>query len=243
MRTLLFLIVSLIMAQNTQAGDVKAAVAANFTAPMKEIAADFEAATGNRVLLSFGSTGTLYAQIVNGAPFDLLLAADQEHAAKLETEAAATRRFTYAVGRLVLWSASPGRADGGAAALAAGDFARLAIANPSIAPYGAAAVQVLKALKVYDALQSKLVQGENIAQTYQFVATGNADLGFVALAQVSTATNGSRWDVPQSLYDPIRQDAVLLQAGAHNPAAGALLDYLKSDAARAVITRYGYGSE
>ncbi len=243
MRTLFLALLSLAMSQTAQADEVKAAVAANFTAAMKEIAAGFETASGHKVLPSFGSTGKLYAQIENGAPFDLFLAADQEHPAQLEQQGAASGRFTYAVGKLVLWSAEPGRADAGAAVLEAGAFARLAIANPKTAPYGAAAVQVLKGLKVYAALQSKLVQGDSIAQAYEFVATRNADLGFVARAQVALAPDGSRWEVPQSLYDPIRQDAVLLKAGADNPAAAALLTYLKSDAARSVIAKFGYGSE
>lgn len=240
MRALCCLLLLLLSPAGTRADEIRAAVAANFTAAMKEIAAEFETATGHRVLLSFGSTGKLYAQIENGAPFDVFLSADRDHAARLEADGAASGRFTYAVGRLVLWSADPTLIEGDARALSAGRFAHLAIANPKTAPYGAAAVQVLEALGLYAALEPKLVRGDNIAQTWQFVATRNAELGFVALAQVTLEPGGSRWEVPGSLYDPIRQDAVLLRAGAHKPAATALLDYLRSDAARAVIAKFGY---
>lgn len=243
MRTALLALLTLLISHAAPAAEIKAAVAANFTAAMNEIAADFEKATGHKVLLSFGSTGKLYAQIENGAPFDLFLAADQDSAARLEQAGAASGRFTYAVGKLVLWSAQPGLADDGAAVLKAGKFAHLAIANPKTAPYGAAALQVLKSLGVYDTLAGKLVQGDSISQTYQFVATRNAELGFVALAQVALTAEGSRWEVPQSLYEPIRQDAVLLKAGADNPAAEALMRYLAGDDARAVIEKFGYDTE
>jgi molybdate transport system substrate-binding protein len=224
------------------AGEVHVAVAANFTAAMKEIAANFEKATGHRALVSFGSTGKLYTQIVYGAPFEVFLAADQRRPELLVKDGAASERFTYAIGRLVLWSSDAGRKLD-AQALRSGDFAKLAIANPKTAPYGAAAVEVMKNLGVYPALKSKLVLGDSIAQTYQFVATGNAQLGFVALAQIALDDSGSRWPVPDDLYAPIRQDAVLLDRGKGNAAALALLDYLQSDAAKAVIHKFGYGTD
>jgi len=239
----LILVVWLAPGGFVRAGEVKAAVAANFTAAMKEIAAGFEAATGHKVLASYGSTGKLYAQIENGAPFEVFLAADRKRPAMLEDAGTASGRFTYAVGKLVLWSADPGLVDAAGKVLQTGRFRRLAIANPATAPYGAAAMQVIGALGLGDSLQEKLVRGDSIAQTYQFVATANAGLGFVALAQVVLNPSGSRWEVPQALYDPIRQDAVLLRAGAGNPAAAALLAYLKSAPARAVIERFGYGTE
>jgi molybdate transport system substrate-binding protein len=243
MRYLSSAVLALTLVHAASAEEVNAAVAANFTAAMKEIAANFEAATGHKAVLSFGSTGKLYAQIENGAPFDLFLAADRRRPMLLETQGVASGRFTYAVGKLVLWSPAPALADDGEKVLAAGNFTRLAIAKPETAPYGAAAVQVLKALGLYHALQEKLVRGENIAQTYQFVATQNAQLGFVALAQIVLSPEGSRWEVPDAFYDPIRQDAVLLRTGINKPAATALFAYLKSPAARAVIEKFGYGIE
>jgi molybdate transport system substrate-binding protein len=228
-----------------QANDVQVAVAANFTAPMQKIAAAFEQATGHKAVLAFGATGKFYAQIVNGAPFEVLLAADDETPAKLEAEHRTVpgTRFTYATGKLVLWSAQDGYVDGQGQVLKTGDFAHLAIANPKTAPYGAAAVETLHKLHVYERVQGRLVQGENIAQTYQFVSTGNAPLGFVALSQVyrdGKFTSGSGWIVPESLHAPIRQDAVILAKGAANPAAKALADYLKSDKAKDIIRSYGY---
>lgn len=225
------------------ADQVKVAVAANFTAAMKEIAKDFEKATGHSTQVSFGSTGKLYTQIENGAPFEVFLAADQKRPKMLAEEGKATGEFTYAVGKLVLWSADPDMIQDSGKVLSRGDFAKLAIANPKTAPYGAAAIDVMKSLAVDQMLEPKLVQGDNIAQTYQFVATKNAELGFVAKAQIALDASGSSWEVPQDLYSPIRQDAVLLEKGENNPAATALIDYLKSDAAKAVIEKYGYGVE
>ncbi len=224
------------------AGEVQVAVAANFTAAMKEIAADFEKSSGHKTKLSFGSTGKLYTQINHGAPFEVFLAADQKRPNMLEENQAASGRFTYAIGKLVLWSADTKR-EVNEQALKKADFRKIAIANPKTAPYGSAAIAVMDKLGVHEALKSKLVIGDNIAQTRQFVATGNAELGFIALAQIALDDSGSRWPVPENLYDPIRQDAVLLAKGKENPAAQALLDYLKSDAARAVILKYGYGTE
>jgi molybdate transport system substrate-binding protein len=227
------------------ADTVSVAVAANFTAPMQKIAAAFEADTGHKAELSFGATGKFYAQITNGAPFQVLLSADAQIPAKLETEgkAVAQTRFTYAIGTLVLWSAQPGYVDAQGAVLKTGDFKHLAIANPKLAPYGLAALQAMDKLGVTAQLQPRLVQGENIAQTFQFVSTGNAPLGFVALSQVMAdgkITKGSAWAVPASLHHPIRQDAVLLLPGKDSAGAAALLKYLRSDRARAIIQSYGY---
>ncbi|NKN33753.1 molybdate ABC transporter substrate-binding protein [Marichromatium bheemlicum] len=226
-----------------QAEEVRVAVAANFTAAMKEIATAFEQATGHSTRISYGSTGKLYTQIVNGAPFDVFLAADQRRPALLVEEGRASAPFTYAIGELALWSADPALITDGAALLESGAFERLAIANPKTAPYGAAAMEVLESLGLAETLAPKLVRGDNIAQTYQFVATGNAELGFVALAQIALDPSGSRWTVEPSHYRPIRQDAVLLDGAGSNPAAQALLDYLQDEAARAVITRYGYATD
>jgi molybdate transport system substrate-binding protein len=227
------------------AAEVQVAVAANFTAPMQLIAADFEKATGHKAQLSFGATGKFYAQIKNGAPFDVLLAADDETPARLEKEGAAVAgsRFTYAIGQLALWSVKPGYVDDKGEVLKQGTFAHLAIANPKLAPYGAAAVETLNKLGLLAALQPRFVQGENIAQTFQFVSTGNAELGFVALSQVyadGKLKSGSAWVVPAGLHNPIRQDAVVLARGKDNPAALALMNYLKTKKAQAIIRAYGY---
>ena len=241
----LLLLALLCVGTLARADELPVAVAANFAAPAKQIAADFEKETGHKAILVFGATGKFYAQIRNGAPFEVLLAADAETPARLEKEGAAVAgtRFTYAIGRLVLWSSRPGLVDGNGEVLKKGDFAHLAIANPKLAPYGAAAIEALAALKRLDAVQTRLVQAENIAQAHQFVATGNADLGFVALSQVirdGKVSEGSAWIVPANLHQPIRQDAVLLDKGRGKPAAAAWLNYLKGDKARAVIKSYGY---
>ena len=230
------------------ADEAQIAVAANFTAPMKAIIAAFEQQSGHTVKASYGSTGKLYAQIKNGAPFEALLAADQKRPTLLEEEGAAEpgTRFTYAIGTLVLWSAEPGAVDDGPALLEAGDFNRLAIANPKLAPYGEASIETLEALGVKDAVEPKLVMGENIAQTYQFVDTGNAALGFVALSQVTQdgrIGKGSGWIVPGDLHAPIKQDAVTLKRGKDNPAVIGLLAFLKGEEAAAIIHDYGYGTE
>lgn len=230
---------------SAQAGEVSVAVAANFTAPMQKIAAAFEQDTGHKAVLSFGSTGKFYAQIKNGAPFQVLLSADDETPARLENEGAAIpgTRFTYAVGRLALWSKQAGVVDNTGDVLRRGGFAHLAIADPKLAPYGAAAMEALDKLGLAQALQPKFVQGENIAQAYQFVLTGNATLGFVALSQIMVdgkLREGSAWVVPANLHKPIQQDAVVLSTGKDNPAATALVSYLKSDKARAIIRAFGY---
>jgi molybdate transport system substrate-binding protein len=228
------------------AAEAQVAVAANFAAPMRQIAALFERDTGHQARLAFGSTGGFYAQIRSAAPFDVLLAADAATPARLESEGLAqpASRFTYAVGRLVLWSARRDAVDASGEILRSGKPARLAIANPKLAPYGAAAVQVLERLGIEGALRERWVQGENIAQTYQFVASGNVEVGFVALSQVvveGRIKTGSGWIVPETLHDPIRQDAVLLARAKDNPAALALMRFLRSDPARRVIASHGYG--
>lgn len=228
-----------------QAGEVQVAVAANFAGPMETLAAQFQKDTGHKAVVASGATGKFYAQIRNGAPFEVLLSADDETPARLEAEghAVARSRFTYAVGRLVLWSAKANYVDAAGAVLKTGDFKHLAIANPKTAPYGAAAVAVIDKLGLTARLQPRLVQGENIAQAFQFASTGNAELGFVAQAQVwrdGKFTAGSGWIVPATMHAPIRQDAALLTKGARNPAAQALLDYLRTDKAKALIRAYGY---
>ncbi|ABM37346.1 molybdate ABC transporter substrate-binding protein [Polaromonas naphthalenivorans] len=244
-RRLCLLLIALTgIAAQAHADEVSVAVAANFTAPMQKIAADFEKATGHKVVAAYGSTGKFYAQIKNGAPFEVLLAADAETPARLTAENAAVAgsQFTYAIGKLVLWSAKPAVVDGNGEVLKKGGFDHIALANPKLAPYGAAAIQSMKTLGVYDVLQPKVVMAENITQAHQFVSSGNALLGFVALSQVlkDGKIQGSAWMVPGSLYPPIRQDAVILDKGKGKPAAEALVKYLKSDKARAVIKSFGY---
>jgi molybdate transport system substrate-binding protein len=225
------------------AAEINVAVAANFTEASKEIAAAFERKTGNKVLLSFGSSGQFYTQITQDAPFQVFLSADQERPEKAVAEGLAVpdSRFTYAVGKLVLWSRDP-KVVTGADTLKQGNFSKVAIANPAAAPYGAAAIETMKALNVYDTLQPKIVQGNNIAQTFQFIDTGNAELGFVALSQVVDRSEGSRWLVSANLYAPIKQDAVLLKKGAGNEAAKAFIDFLKGPEAAAIEAKFGYGT-
>ncbi|MBU3738542.1 MAG: molybdate ABC transporter substrate-binding protein [Rhodoferax sp.] len=225
--------------------EVVVAVAANFSAPMQKIAQVFEQDTGHRAVLAFGATGALYAQIRNGAPFQVLLSADEETPRRLEDEGlgVAGSRFTYAIGRLVLWSRQPGRVDPRGEVLRAAGAQRLAIANPRLAPYGRAAVQALAGLGLLAQWQPRIVQGENIAQAYQFVASENAELGLLALSQVyadGRIAQGSGWVVPSALHDPVRQDGVLLAAGRNQPAAAALLAYLRGERAWAVIRAHGY---
>lgn len=226
------------------AGETHVAVAANFTDAAQEIAARFAETTGHEALLSFGSTGQLYTQISQGAPFDVFLAADAKRPARAIEDGYGVPRlaFTYAVGRIVLWSPDAGTVIG-EETLRKGDFAKLAIANPETAPYGKAAMETIEALGVFEAVRGKLVQGNNIAQTFQFVETRNAELGFVALSQLMGMQTGSRWLVPQELYQPIRQDAVLLSSAETNEAAKAFVDFLQGPEARAIIERYGYGTE
>ena len=233
-----------------QAGEVTVAVAANFTAPMQQIAKAFEQDTGHKAQLAFGATGKFYAQIKNGAPFAVLLAADDETPLRLEKEglAVAGTRFTYATGRLALWSKQANLVDDKGEVLRSHNFEKLgihkiAMADPKLAPYGAAAMEVINKLGVQAKVIPQLVQGDSIGQTYQFVSSQNAQLGFVALSQISFnghITQGSAWVVPQSMHTPLKQDAVLLQAGKDNAAARALLKYLQSDVAKTIIRTYGY---
>lgn len=225
-----------------QAGQTNVAVAANFTEPAKEVAALFKAKTGHDAVLSFGASGQFYAQIAQDAPFQVFLSADDKRPkdAVAAGLAVAGSRFTYAIGKLVLWSRSLDLAKGDET-LKANSFTKLSIANPTAAPYGAAAVETLKALGVYAAIEPKLVQGNSIAQAFQFVDTGNAELGFVALSQLASVSAGSRWLVPQALYAPILQDAVLLKKGADDEASKAFIAFLRGPEARAVVERFGYG--
>lgn len=229
-----------------QAAEVRVAVASNFGAPMQKIAQAFAQETGHKALLSLGSTGSFYAQIRNGAPFEVLLAADAQTPLRLEREGhgVAGSRFTYATGRLVLWSKQPTLVDDKGDVLRSGKPGRIALANPKLAPYGQAAVETLTHLGLLSTLSPRFVLGENIAQTYQFVATENAPLGFVALSQLladGAMAPGSAWIVPAHLHAPIQQDAILLVKAAGNPAAAALMRFLQNDQARALIRAYGYG--
>ena len=240
-----FVLLSGLAVGAVQADEVNVAVATNFTAPMNVIAAEFAKDTGHQAKPAFGSSGKFYAQIKNGAPFQMLLSADDETPAKLEKEGltVAGSRFTYAVGTLVLWSAKTGVVDDKGEVLRKGGFNKLALANPKLAPYGRAAVEVLTGMGLLVSITPKFVQGENIAQTYQFASTGNAELGFVALSQVmkdGKITSGSAWVVPGKLHTPIRQDAVILTSGKGNAAADALVKYLRTDKAKAIIRSYGY---
>jgi molybdate transport system substrate-binding protein len=228
-----------------RADEVNVAVAANFAGAFQKITAAFQADTGHTVISSVGSTGKFYQQVKAGAPFDVLLAADDETPKKMEDEGLAVKgqRFTYAKGKLVLWSAKAELVGAKGEVLSKGNFDKLALADPKLAPYGAAALEALGKLGVLDKLKPKLVQGESIAQAYQFIATGNADLGFVALSQVAPpdkTPTGSWWVVPANLYTPLLQDAALLKKAEGSAAAKALLAYLKGDKARAIIKAYGY---
>lgn len=229
------------LALPAMAAEVSVAVAANFTAPAEEIGAAFTAATGDAVIFSFGATGGLYTQISQGAPFEVFLAADDRRPALAVTEGFGVEGtvFTYAVGRLALYAPSLDLTDG-AAVLATGDFHHIAIADPATAPYGAAAVEAIEALGLTAALEPRKVTGENISQTLQFVDTGNAELGFVALSQVADKAPPSVWLVPPENYTPILQDAVLLKTGEANPLAAAFVAFLKGDEARAIIEKFGY---
>ena len=227
------------------AAEVMVAVASNFTAPMHKIATEFARDTGHKAVLSFGATGKFYAQIQNGAPFGILLSADSTTPEKIAQEGKGVNasRFTYAIGQLVLWSKQTGYVDAQGLVLKTGHYQHIAVANPKLAPYGVAAMEALNKLQLTEHVQPKIVLGENIGQTYQFAASGNAPLGFVALSQVMEGgklREGSGWIVPASMHTPIRQDAILLNSAQHNPAATALLDYLRSDKVRTIIQFYGY---
>ena len=245
---LLALTAALAFTTLARADVVQVAVAANFTAPARALAEVFARTTGHEAKLSFGATGAFYTQIKNGAPFDVLLAADNERPARLEKEGDTVpgSRFTYATGQLVLWSAKPGLVDDEGAVLKHGQFGKIAIANPKNAPYGAAAVEAMEKLGLAATLQPKLVTGESIGQTFNFIATGNAELGFVALAQVlegGKLKSGSMWVVPAQYHAPIIQDAVILKRAANNPAAKAWMELLKTPQSKALIRSYGYEAQ
>jgi molybdate transport system substrate-binding protein len=234
---------------SARADEVLVAVAANFAEVVDELKPTFEKKTRHKLQVTTGSTGKLYAQIKAGGPFQILLSADVATPERLESEndGVAGSRFTYAVGKLALWSVDPKRiGSDGVAALKASDVRHVAIANPSLAPYGVAAAETMQSLKLWDTLKAKIVMGQNIGQTHSMVATGNAQLGFVALSAVLSpraADKGSRWDVPHELFAPIKQDAVLLSKGRNNQAALAFLQFLRTPEARSVIERFGYGIE
>ena len=245
LRRLLTLTAALALSAAAQAEVVQIAVAANFTAPARALAEIFARTTGHEAKLSFGATGAFYTQIKNGAPFDILLAADDERPIRLEKEGDTVpgSRFSYAIGQLVLWSAKPGFVDGEGAVLKGGNFNKIAIANPKLAPYGAAAVETMDKLGLAAALTPKLVTGESIGQTYNFIATGNAELGFVALAQVldgGKLKSGSMWVVPAKYHAPIIQDAAILKRAAANPAAKAWMALMRSPNTQDFIRSYGY---
>ncbi|MBK1850797.1 molybdate ABC transporter substrate-binding protein [Marinobacter sp. 1-4A] len=229
------------------AADVRIAVAANFTDTTRDLIVAFHEATGLEAVASYGSTGKLYAQIDNGAPFDVFLAADSHRPELLEKsgQGVAGTRFTYARGKLALWTPTPGTFEDPKAWLESGEFARLAIANPKTAPYGFAAQEVLTKMDLWDSLQSRLVRGDSIAQTFQFVATTNAQSGFVALSQVRAwdSQGGSLWMIPQSYYSPINQQAILLTRSESNQAAHQWIEFLRSDTAKNIIEEFGYETE
>ena len=246
MKKMLIGCIAALSLEQALAEDVQVAVAANFSAPIEEIAKAFYEASGHQLKVSTGASGRFYAQIKNGAPFQVFLSADEEKPAQLEKEGLTVQgtRFTYAVGKLVLWSADPLRVDAKGKILESAQFNKLAIANPKTAPYGDAAIETLTSLKLKRLLEPKFVMGENISQTYQFVASGNADIGFIALSQITKHNkiiSGSVWMVPEKLYSPIKQDAVLLVNGKDSAAALQLLSFLKGYEAQQIIKSYGYG--
>lgn len=238
-------VITLLTTNLTSATEIRVAVAANFTQTLKEIATVFEKDTGHKIALTPGSTGKLYAQISQGAPFDVLLSADDETPEKLvhEGKAITGTQFTYAVGRLALWSPKTDLVDEGGQVLKTDKFRFVAIANARVAPYGRAAVQVMQKLGVLNAIEPRVVQGESITQTFQFVSTGNAQLGFVALSQVmenGKLKSGSAWIVPEKMHEALKQDAVLLNPAKDFVAAMTFLNFLKSDKAKKIIAAHGY---
>ncbi|HCN73518.1 MAG: molybdate ABC transporter substrate-binding protein [Pusillimonas sp.] len=237
---------SLLVNGIAHAATANIAVAANFAAPVKEIAQAFESESGHHLTISAGSTGKLFSQIQNGAPFDVFLAADTKTPGKAEEAGLSVpeTRFTYAIGKLVLWSPDPGLVEDEASVLETDRFERIAMANPKVAPYGLATEQVIKKLDLVDTLSEKWVFGQSIGQTYQFIASGNAPLGFVALSQVFSRgkiQSGSAWIVPENMYTPLAQDVQLLKHGQNNAAATAFIAFLKSPTALAIIESFGYG--
>lgn len=243
MKTKLALLTSILLTSVAwaNAGETVVAVAANFTEPVKEIAEQFKEKTGHTATLSFGATGNFYNQIKNGAPFEVFLAADTARPTKTVEEGYAVKgtEFTYAIGTLVLWSSKEGLVKG-EETLTDKAINHISYCNPDAAPYGKASVETMQSLKISDKIKSKLVEGQNISQAYQFVKTGNAEIGFVALSQVINEKGGSSWVVPQKYYNPIRQDAVLLKTGEKNEAAKAFMDFLKGPEAATIIKKYGY---
>lgn len=220
------------------------AVAANFIPPFREIATEFEKSTGHQLQVSGGSSGNFYTQIKNGAPFDVFFSADNERPQKLEEEGLGVKdtRFTYAIGRLVLWSPTADLIKG-EETLRLKQYKKLAMANPKTAPYGVAAMQTMQKLELWEGLQPHIVMGENLGQTMGFIESGNVQLGFVALSQVMDPKikgQGSRWDVPTHLHEPIKQDVILLTKGKDNPAAKALMEFMSGPPAKTIIERYGY---
>lgn len=244
-RQLLVMISAYLLMTVANASDVMVAVASNFSAPMQKIAESFQKETGHRAVLAFGSSGSFYAQIKNGAPFEVFLSADHETVDRLVAEGfgLGQSQFTYAIGKLVLWSAKEGYVDESGLILKKNTFKKIAIANPKLAPYGLAALQTLTKLNLMGSIGGKLITGENVTQTYQFVSTQNVELGFVALSQVykdGRISNGSGWIVPSELHEPIRQDAVILKTGKSSEAARALISYLKTDQSKAIMKNFGY---
>ncbi|MBD3609479.1 MAG: molybdate ABC transporter substrate-binding protein [Gammaproteobacteria bacterium] len=238
-RTLLLILIFSLFGPALMAGEARIAVASNFSDAMRELAKSYQAHTGNTVTLIFGSTGKHFAQVVHGAPFDAFFAADIKRPRLLEQQGytVPSSRFTYAIGQIVLWSPKQKLVDNQGQILKSDNFRYLAIANPKLAPYGKAGQQVLQSHQLWRKLQGQLVRGENIGQTYQFVKSGNAELGFVAYSQIIKHSGGSYWRVPQSLYNPIQQQAVLLK---DNPVAADFLLYVKSDAGQQIIRDFGY---
>jgi molybdate transport system substrate-binding protein len=239
----LFVVVTLAVAP-AFAEQVLVAVAANFVPPFREIAIEFERTTGHNVQVAAGSSGNFYSQIKNGAPFDVFFSADMERPKLLEEEGFGVKdtRLTYAIGRLVLWSPNAGLIKG-EETLRFKQYKRLTIANPKTAPYGLAAMQAMQKLELWEGIQSQIVMGESLGQTMGFIESGNAQLGFVALSQITDPKikgKGSRWDVPTNLHEPIKQDVILLTKGKDNPAAKALMEFMSGHQAKAVIERYGY---
>ena len=241
---LLSLVLVVLAVTPALAEQVLVAVAANFIGPFREVATEFEKTTGHTVQTAAGSSGNFYSQIKNGAPFDVFFSADNERPKLLEDEGLGVKgnRFTYAIGRLVLWGPDPSLIKG-EDTLRSASFKRLAIANPKTAPYGVAAMQAMQKLRVWDSVQPRIVMGESLGQTMGFIESGNAELGFVALSQAldpKIKGTGSRWDVPNDLHEPIQQDVVLLTKGKDNPAAKALMEFMGGPQAKAIIERYGY---
>lgn len=239
----LLFVLGIVPCGSARGDEALAAVASNFADVIEELAPRFQKETGHLLRASFGASGKFAAQIENGAPFDLFLSADAESPRRIEEKGLGVEgtRFVYAVGRLALWSPLPGHLD--ERVIAEGRFSRIAIANPKTAPYGRAAVETMQRLGAWPS--PKVVQGENVAQTFQFVETGNAQFGFIALAQVLSLDEGRRgsyWEVPPNYHAPIRQEAILLKRGADKGAARAFVEFLKRPDTRAVIARFGYGT-